>query len=397
MMVRRLLHLAGDPKPWRGRLKMSSSPTDEERQASREEIERLRRRIDEIDQKLVALLNERTRAALEIGHRKQAEGEEPYVPAREREVLEKVLAANRGPLSRSALLAIYREIMSAALSMEKRIAIAYLGPQATFTHMAARSRFGENVTYRPFESIAEVFAAVEKGRADYGVVPIENSIEGAVSHTLDEFVDTELKICAEIYLPISHHLLTRDPSREVVKIYSNPQVFGQCRRWLLEHMPGVELIPVSSTARAAELAAREPGSAAIASRLAGELYGLKILEENIQDELGNTTRFLVIGRKISGPSGRDKTSILFGVKDKVGALYEALGPFKRYNINMTKIESRPNRSKAWEYFFFVDIEGHANDESVQKALREMRSHCTILKVLGSYPKGSLEPSDPHGG
>ncbi|HIE10700.1 MAG TPA: prephenate dehydratase [Kiritimatiellae bacterium] len=375
---------------------MSSSRANEEKRPSGEEIEELRLRIDEIDLQLVDLLNKRTKAALEIGRRKQAEGEEPYVPAREREVLEKVLAANRGPLSRDALLAIYREIMSAALSVEKRIVIAYLGPQATFTHMAARSRFGENVTYRPFESIAEVFAAVEQGRADYGVVPIENSIEGAVSHTLDEFVETDLKICAEIYLSISHHLLAGDPSREVVKVYSNPQVFGQCRHWLLEHMPGVELVPVSSTARAAELAAREPGSAAIAGRLAGELYGLKILEENIQDELGNTTRFLVIGRQFSGPSGRDKTSILFGVKDKVGALHEALGPFKRYNINMTKIESRPNRCKAWEYFFFVDIEGHADEESVQNALREMGSHCTILKVLGSYPKAHLEPADSHG-
>jgi len=354
-------------------------------------IGELRRKIDRIDRELVRLLNERTRVALEIGRHKQARGEEPYVPAREREVLEKVLKANRGPLTRRALLAIYREVMSAALAVEKRVVIAYLGPPATFTHMAARSRFGENVTYRPFESIAEVFRAVEKGRADYGVVPIENSIEGAVSHTLDEFVPTDLKICAEIYLPISHHLMTRYPRREIVKIYSNPQVFGQCRHWLFEHMPGVELVPVSSTARAAELAAEEKGAAAIASRLAGELYGLKIVEENIQDEEGNTTRFLVIGKAYGGPSGEDKTSILFGVKDKVGALYEALGPFRRHNINMTKIESRPSRTKAWEYYFFVDLEGHADERAVQEALKEMEAHCTVLKVLGSYPKAHPEP------
>lgn len=368
-----------------------SRPRKSKPDAAEQEIRQLRRQIDEIDRELVKLLNKRTRLAMEIGRRKQDRGDEPYAPAREREVLQRVTRLNRGPLTKRALLAIYREIMSAALAVEKRVVIAYLGPQATFTHMAARARFGENVVYRPFESIAEVFSAVEKGRADYGTVPIENSIEGAVSHTLDEFVHTDLKVCAEIYLPISHHLLTRYPGEEIVKIYSNPQVFGQCRQWLFEHMPGVELVPVSSTARAAELAARERGAAAIASRLAGELYGLKVVEENIQDEVGNTTRFLVIGKSYSGPSGHDKTSILFGVKDKVGALYEALGPFKRHQINMTKIESRPSRSKAWEYYFFVDIEGHAQDRSVQEALAEMASHCTVLKVLGSYPKSDLEP------
>jgi chorismate mutase / prephenate dehydratase len=352
------------------------------------DLDELRKRIDALDADLVRLLNERTRIVLDIGHVKKNQGEEVYVPAREKAVLDRVSSLNQGPLPKDALQAIYREIMSASLALEHGVNIAYLGPPATFTHQAARQRFGGSVRYAPCETIGEVFGAVEKRATDYGVVPIENSTDGAVTHTLDEFVDTALKICAEIYLPISHNLLAMVPRERIRRLYSKPEVFGQCRRWLHENLPGVELISSSSTARASEQAAKEPETGALASALAGELYGLNILDRDIQDLGGNTTRFLVISKNYGKPTGNDKTSLLFAVKHKVGALYDALSAFKKYGINMTKIESRPSKTKAWEYFFFVDIEGHAEDEHVQKALGELEEHCSLMTVLGAYPKAS---------
>lgn len=355
-------------------------------------LESLRRRIDELDTELVRLLNERTRVALEIGRLKRQEGGEVYVPAREREVLRRVTELNQGPLSAEAVQAIYREIMSAAIALERPVRIAYLGPPATFTHQAARARFGASVDYESCDTIRDVFAVVAKRTCDYGVVPIENSTEGAVTHTLDEFIETPLKICAEIYLPISHNLLSRSPREAIRRVYSNPQVFGQCRRWLQERMPGVEQIPVSSTARAAELAAQEPGAGALASLLAADLYKLDVIERDIQDLGGNTTRFLVIAPTYGRATGNDRTSLFFGLRDKVGALHEALEAFRRQGVNLCKIESRPSKTKAWEYYFFVDVDGHADDPNVAAALRDLKEHCTVLTVLGSYPKaGGREP------
>ena len=351
-------------------------------------LDDLRKKIDATDADLVRLLNERTEVALEIGKIKRSQGGEVYVPAREKEVLERVSKLNEGPLKTDSVQSIYREIMSASLALERSVAIAYLGPCATFTHQAARSRFGGSVQYMDCETISDVFYAVEKKRADYGVVPIENSTDGAVTHTLDQFTDTTLKICAEIYLPISHSLMANIPRESIRKIYSKPEVFGQCRHWLHENMPGVSLVPVSSTARGAEMASREPECAALASMLAAELYGLTILEQDVQDLGSNTTRFLVIAKNFGQPTGNDKTSVFFAVKHKVGALYDALSAFKKYNLNMTKIESRPSKSKAWEYYFFVDVEGHADDEHVQKSLTDLGEHCTLMTVLGSYPKAA---------
>ncbi len=351
-------------------------------------LDDLRKRIDALDAELVRLLNERTRVVLDIGKLKEHEGGEVYVPAREKAVLERVASVSEGPLPTSSIHAIYREIMSASLALERKITIAYLGPSATFTHQAARLKFGGSVGYVACETISDVFAAVEKRTTGYGVVPIENSTDGAVTHTLDQFTYTPLKICAEIYLPISHNLMAGITREKIERIYSKPEVFGQCRRWLHENLPGVALLPASSTARGAELAAKEPGTAAIASTLAAELYGLNILDQDIQDLGGNTTRFLVIGKSYGERTGNDKTSVLFAVKHKVGALYDALGAFKKSGINMTKIESRPSKSKAWEYYFFVDIEGHADDAHVQKALEELSEHCTLMTVLGAYPKAS---------
>ncbi len=349
-------------------------------------LDELRRRIDDIDRQLIRLLNERTRFALEIGRIKRENGGEIYVPAREQEVLKRAEEINDGPLPAESVRAIYREIMSAAIALERLVKIAYLGPPATFTHQAARMRFGASVAYESCDTIHDVFMAVAKRTCDYGVVPIENSTEGAVTHTLDEFTETPLRICAEIYLPISHNLLSKSPREAIRRVYSNPQVFGQCRRWLQERMPGVEQIPVSSTARAAELAAGEAGAGALAGLLAADLYKLDVIERDIQDVGENTTRFLVIGPTYGPPTGEDRTSVVFGVRHKVGALYEALSSFSRHGINLCKIESRPNKTKAWEYLFFVDFEGHAEDESVRVALAELREHCTVLTVLGSYPR-----------
>jgi chorismate mutase/prephenate dehydratase len=351
-------------------------------------LDELRRRIDELDGQLVHLLNERTRLALEIGQLKQQNGEQVYVPGREQEVLDRVAGLNQGPLTKQAVAAIYREIMSASKALARAIRVAYLGPPATFSHQAARSRFGGSVEYVDCAAIRDIFVAIEKGQADYGVVPVENTTEGAIAHTLDEFLTTSLKVCAEILLPVSHHLMAAGPAAGIRRIYSNPYVFGQCRRWLMEKMPGIEQVPVSSTGRAAELAAREPGSAALAGLLAAELYGLPLVEENVQDMSSNATRFLVLAKAYGGPTGRDKTSIAFAVENRMGALYEALEAFKRHGINMTKIESRPSRAKAWEYVFFVDFEGHAAEPAIQAGLAEFARHCLFMTVLGSYPRAA---------
>ncbi|AKJ64274.1 prephenate dehydratase [Kiritimatiella glycovorans] len=348
-------------------------------------LDQWRGKIDAIDAELVRLLNERTRIALEIGKLKKEAGAEIYVPSRERAVLQRLEELNGGPLPAESLRAIYREIMSASLALERDLKIAYLGPRATFTHEAARSRFGGSVEYVSCSTIGDVFSDVENRNVDYGVVPIENSTEGAVTHTLDRFVDTTVRICAEIFLPISLNLLSRAGRESIARVYSKEEAFGQCRRWLNENLPGVEQIPVGSTASAAERAAREEDSAAIAGWLASDLYGISVLERNIQDVSGNVTRFLVLGRSFSAPTGKDKTSILFSVKHKAGALYDALSVFSGSGVNMTRIESRPNRTKAWEYNFFVDFEGHAEDEEAKRTLEKLSEHCLMLRVLGSYP------------
>lgn len=349
-------------------------------------LDQLRQRIDHLDRRLVKLLNERTRIAIEIGRSKRESGESIFAPGRETKVIENARAHNEGPLSDAALRAIYREIISAAISLQQPLNIAYLGPPATFTHQAARLRFGASVNYLSCETISDVFSSVEKRRADYGVVPIENSTEGAVTHTLDEFVDTSLKIVAEVFLPISHHLLARCPKDRIRKIYSKPEVFGQCRRFLQSEMAGVDLVPVSSTARAAEMAAAEEDAAALASAQAMETYRLDMIAPDVQDLRGNTTRFLVVGSSCGRPTGRDRTSLMFSVQHKVGALHRALSAFSHHGVNLCKIESRPNRSVAWEYFFYVDVEGHAEDPPVLAAIEQLRHECTVLRILGSFPQ-----------
>jgi len=345
-----------------------------------------RKRIDELDGQIIDLLNKRTKAAAEIGKLKQVDDAAVYVPAREKAVFDRAARLNQGPLTESNLRAIYREIMSASLSLETDMKCAFLGPASTYTHQAARSRFGNSVEYLPCQHISEVFTSVQQGRTQYGVVPIENSIEGHVTATQDELGNTPLKVCAEIYHSIDHCLLTRFASNQIERVYSHPQALGQCRQWLKTHMPNAELIDTPSTAAAAELAAREPNSAAIASAMAGEANDLHPIGTGIQDVGTNVTRFLVIGKTYGPPTGDDKTSIHFAVKHKVGALVSALGVFESNGLNLLSIESRPSRTKQWEYFFFVDFGAHAQDDSSRKALEELMDHCMVMTVLGSYPK-----------
>lgn len=350
-------------------------------------LKNLRNKIDDLDKKIIQLLNVRAKASLEIGTIKKKNGISIYSPAREREVLKKITILNRGPLTSAALEAVYREIMSSSLALEKPLKISYLGPEASFSNLAALKRFGSQVEYVSCNSISDVFLEVERGTADYGVVPIENSIEGAVTYTLDMFMDADLKICSQVILAVSHNLLARCFKKEIRKVYSIPQVFGQCRIWLRENLPAIELVEVSSTTRAAQIAGCQKNSAAIASSLAAKVYGLKVIASAIEDSPHNITRFFVIGATEVNQTGDDKTSLLFSVKDRVGALYDMLLPFKHNKINLTRIESRPSKKKAWEYYFYVDLKGHQHDTPVKKALVELENKCTFMKVLGSYPAG----------
>ncbi len=352
------------------------------------ELEDLRKGIDRIDGELLKLLNERARLAMEIGRIKRRNNAHTYSPGREREVLERIKAQNEGPFPDDALKTIYREIISASRSLEEPLKIACLGPLATYTHLAALRHFGSSSEYIPVDSIKEVFEAVDTGRASYGVVPIENSNEGVVSYTLDMFIDYDLKVIAEVMLEVSHNLLSRDGDLSKIKrVYSHPQGIAQCKEWLEKNLPGAMLLDTSSTAKAAEIAAREEGAAAIASEAAARLYDLKFAARQIEDRRHNYTRFLIIGKESPPVTGRDKTSIMFSIKDRPGALYDILEPFKKSGLNLTKIESRPSKRKAWEYIFFVDMEGHVQNETVKKAIKEIEDNCLFLKILGSYPMG----------
>jgi chorismate mutase/prephenate dehydratase len=344
-----------------------------------------RKAIDRLDAQIVKLLNERTRHVLAIGDIKRKAGEEIYAPHREQAILNHVCKLNDGPMTNESLCAIYREIMSGALSLEKSLTVAYFGPEATFTHQAAIQKFGSSLRYSAQKTIADVFAEVSKKRADYGVVPIENSTEGVVTHTLDMLVDSDLKIVAQIVMRIQHCLVSNCSRNRIKKLFSHPQALAQCRLWVQDNLPHAEIIETSSTTRAAELAAAGKSSAAIASALAAAKFDLRIPEADIQDDVANATRFLVLGRQCSQPTGRDRTSLLFGITDRVGALHAALACFRRQRINLTKIESRPSKRKAWEYYFFADCDGHMNDRRVASALRLLEEQCNFVKVLGSYP------------
>jgi chorismate mutase/prephenate dehydratase len=354
------------------------------------ELEKLRKEIDEIDDKILELLNERSNIVLDIAHIKRNENARFYSPERERQILERLTSLNKGPFPNETLKVIYREILSASLSLEEPLRVACLGPLATFTHLAALRHFGSSASFVPVISIKEVFDAVETGKAEFGVVPIENSNEGVITYTLDLFMDYDLKVSAEVMLEITHNLLSKSGDKtKIRKIYSFSPPTAQCRRWLQSNMAGIPIIEATSTANAAELSARDDEAAAIASELAAEIYDLKFVERSIEDNKHNFTRFLVISKDFPKKSGKDKTSIMFSIKDKPGALYNILEPFKKAKINLTKIESRPSKRRAWEYIFFVDMEGHVEDKRLKKAIDALKENCLYLKILGSYPHGGF--------
>jgi chorismate mutase/prephenate dehydratase len=359
--------------------------------ASERALAEIRARIDEIDERLQSLLNERARLAQQVGESKKAGGKavEYYRPEREAEVLRKVIARNTGPLKNEEMIRLFREIMSACLSLQEPLKVAYLGPEGTFSQQAVLKHFGHSVRALPVPTINEVFEEVQAGHADFGVVPIENSTEGTVNNTLDMFLNSPLKICGEVELRIHQHLMGRMRGLEgVLRVCSHQQSLAQCRHWLQAHLPNVERIPVNSNAEAARRARDEVGTAAIAGETAAHVYELNILAQEIEDRPDNTTRFFVIGRKLFGPSGgKDRTTLMLSAGDTKtpGALYRLLEPLAKHQISMTRIESRPSHRGKWDYLFFIDVEGHAETEPLKTALEELRKRTSFVRVLGSYP------------
>ena len=355
-------------------------------------LDQLRARIDELDEQIQELLTERASCAQGIAQAKLELGGDAdfYRPEREAEVLRRVRERNKGPLSADEMVRLFREIMSACLALQQPLVIAYLGPAGTYTQAAALKRFGHSAQLRPLAAIDEIFREVEAGSADFGVVPVENSTEGAVNHTLDMFIRSPLRICGDVEMPIHHQLLSRlEKPGKIDSVLAHQQALAQCREWLDANLPGAERVAVSSNAEAARMAAQDDTIAAIAGDTAAEMYGLHIIAANIEDDPSNTTRFLVIGDQDAGPSGSDKTSLVAAVHNKAGALYALLEPIARHGVSMTKIESRPSRVSKWDYVFFLDIEGHVQDENVAMALRELEAQASLFKVLGSYPSNEL--------
>ena len=353
-----------------------------------EKLVAARARIDALDESIQRQISERAQIAQDVARIKadMGEGADCYRPSREAEVLRRVAERNTGPLTNQTIVRVMREIMSACLSLESPLEIAYLGPEGTYTQAAVYKHFGNAVKARPLAAIDEIFRDVEAGNADYGVVPVENSTEGVVNHTLDMFATSSLLICGEVSLPVHHHLLAREGEvGEVREVYAHSQSFAQCRQWLDRKLPGAERVIVASNGEGARMAA-EVGGAAIAGKAAADRYGLKILAANIEDEPDNTTRFLVIGRQIVAPSGNDMTSILLSSHNRPGALYALLRPFSDAGVNLTRIESRPSRRAQWDYNFFVDIEGHAQTAEIKAVLDGMRDDAAFFKFLGSYPR-----------
>lgn len=363
---------------------------------SEQELQALRVRIDGLDEKILELINERASCAQEVGKVKQAELKENetavfYRPEREAQVLRRIMELNKGPLGDEDMARLFREIMSACLALEQPLKIAYLGPEGTFSHAASLKHFGHAVQAKPMNAIDEIFREVAAGAVSYGVVPVENSTEGAINHTLDSFLEHDINICGEVELRIHHHLLVGESTKtdNITRIYSHAQSLAQCRKWLDAHYPNVERVAVSSNAEAAKLVKSEWSSAAIAGDMASSLYGLSVLAEKIEDRPDNSTRFLIIGAQPVPPSGVDKTSIIVSVSNKPGALHELLIPFHENGVDLTRIETRPSRSGKWSYVFFIDMLGHQSSPLVKDALEKIAAKSVGLKVLGSYPKAVL--------
>ncbi|WP_280551551.1 prephenate dehydratase [Halomonas sp. 25-S5] len=356
-------------------------------------LEALRQRIDALDNDILRLISERAACAQQVAEIKAEHepGAVFYRPEREAQVLRRIMELNTGPLDSEEMARLFREIMSACLALEQPVKVAYLGPEGTFTQQAAIKHFGESAISLPMAAIDEVFREVEAGAVNYGVVPVENSTEGVINHTLDSFMDSGLRICGEVVLRIHHHLLVAETTRrdKVSRIYSHPQSFAQCRKWLDAHFPQAERVPVSSNAEAARLVKTEWHSAAIAGDMAAKLYGLAKLAEKIEDRPDNSTRFLIIGNQDVPISGEDKTSLVVAMRNQPGALHDLLEPFHRHQIDMTRLETRPSRTGVWNYVFFIDFKGHREEPRVAAMLEEVQLRAAEVKVLGSYPVGVL--------
>ena len=355
-----------------------------------DKLDAVRARIDAIDREIARLLNERAAGAKRVAQIKATENsDEPvvfYRPEREAQILKRVIAENTGPLTDSDLSRLFREIISCCLSLEQPLTVAYLGPPGTYTEAAAVKHFGHFAINRAQNSIDEVFREVESGAAHCGVVPVENSTEGMVNHTLDCFMASRLRICGEVVLSINHAFMSLEEQAAITTVYSHEQSLAQCRRWLDRHYPNISRVPMVSNAEAARVAARTSGAAAIAGEMAAERYGLRVLATRIEDETDNKTRFLVIGDQSVGPSGKDKTSLLVSTRNESGALYRVLEPFRRHGVNLTRIETRPSRISNWSYIFFIDFDGHEDSEGIAKMLEEVREVATEVRSLGSYPQ-----------
>ncbi len=351
----------------------------------------LRKKIDEIDEEIINLFKERLKIAQEIGKIKASKGVQTFDLGREKQILRRILELNQGVFPEETLKVIYSELIKACRASQEKLKVAFLGPEATFSHIAAQHYFGTSAHFVPVETILDVFEEVSSERVHYGVVPIENSIEGVVATTLDAIYEYGLKVCGEIYEPISHHLMNLTGRLEdIKKILSHPQAIAQCRKWLRKRLPSVPVESVASTALAAKWAAVDESVAAIASLMAAKLYHLQIVAKNIEDIRGNSTRFWIIGKTEMPPTGNDKTSLIFSVTDRPGALYDVLKCFAQRKINLTKIESRPSKNEPWKYIFFLDCEGHLKDPLVTECLEEMQKYCLQVVWLGSYPKGKSD-------
>lgn len=350
-------------------------------------LQDLRRQIDALDSQILELLSQRARLAQEVGQSKTRTAAQFFAPERERQIFERLTSQNPGPFSANAIRAIYREIISASRALEAPIRVAYLGPPGTFSHRAALEKFGTSSELTPADTIPDVFQRVERGEADYGIVPVENSTEGVVPYTLDTFSQTRLKVCAETFVPVAHNLASKaETLSDIKRLYAHPQAFAQSRNWLRDHLHKVELIDTTSNSRSAQLASVDSEAAAVTTDIAADLYGLKLLAARIEDSPHNRTRFLVIGENQPQPSGRDKTSIFFSVQHRAGALMRAMAALDAHDINLTMIESRPTKQMPWEYVFFIDFQGHIKEDRVTRALKHLEEQSLFVTVLGSYPE-----------
>ncbi len=351
-------------------------------------LEELRARIDEVDRGILELLNKRAKLNQEVGKAK-GNNVPPYVPSREKELVHRLTETSEGPFPKEAVGIVFREIISACRSLQKVPTVAYMGPEGSYHHAAGLQQFGQSSIYLPLTTIGEVFDVVERRKADFGVVAIENSTEGGVTASMDRFAESNLKIISEIYLPISHHLVSREELSHIKRVYSHPQALAQCRKWLEQNLPQAELVESSSTTQGAKLALQEDGAAAIAGDLAAELVKIPIVVHGIEDMSGNATRFFVIGREATHPTGQDKSAMIVFVRDEVGALYKMLAPLMEHKVNLSNLVSRPTKRQAWQYMFFIELDGHLEDEKVQTAVDILSSRSLHVQFLGSFPRGNI--------